>query len=171
MKPVWLLDVDGVLNAVAEKGDPNVWPQDHWLRTEAVEDSGIGPILYSTDVRDFIVEMASRVEIRWHTTWQELTLTLAETIGLPEFAIAEAPEFRDYGESSRKHRWWKLGAVERVVKEEKRNLIWTDDDIYSEMPSIRPLTTGNLFLNPNPYTGLAKKHLTAIRKYVDATEG
>jgi hypothetical protein len=119
--PVWLLDIDGVLNAVADGPDDAVWPVDQWVRADARCAGSSWPLLAARPVVEFIhrVHRAGLAEIRWHTTWQEDAAGVARALGLPEFPVEPCPWFGD--------RWWKLLAVERVLHE-GRPLLWTDDD-------------------------------------------
>jgi hypothetical protein len=171
MIPVWLLDVDGVINACTPKPDRNVWPLDQWRRAHVL---GM-PILAAQPVLDFIaaVHHDGRADIRWHTTWQLDARTLADEFGLPTLPVAESPEYtarlknRVMGEDT----WWKLPAAKRVLEDEGRPLIWTDDDItYSlgrrgqdEMRSLGPA----LLIAPNDRTGLTPKHLRWIGDFLD----
>lgn len=135
-KPVFLLDVDGVINACQYKL-PTTWPEDTWRRTTARALNGEFPILYSTEVIDFINRMADVVEIRWHTTWQHEALALGRQLGIEaEFEVADAPEFDMYTYKMSStwyngpHGWWKMAAALRVVNDEERPLIWADDDLF-----------------------------------------
>ena len=183
LPPVWLLDVDGVLNAVAKKPDPNVWPVSEWTRGKV---AGCA-VLAARPVTDFITMLHELgvVEVRWHTTWRpEETAVLTELLGLPQFVQQDAPEFLrgsadvacDIARSvtgAVRHRpvWWKLPAALRVVEDEHRALIWTDDDAASpiDLPlavrrrfSVQP----SLILAPPTHTGLAPRHLRFIDKFL-----
>lgn len=167
-RPVWLLDIDGVINAVAKKPDINTWPRETWHSVDVVASDGFAyPILYSTGVTDFIREMSQRVDIRWHTTWQVDALSLGEKLGLPVFPVASAPEFRSVAVRFSSV-WWKIGAAERVVFDEERKLIWTDDDLWSEARNVEHIATNNCLVAPPTNTGLLKKHLNHILEWLDA---
>ena len=129
--PLWLLDVDGVLNAAHDKPDRSVWPADQWIRFDA-EDTRTGeswPRLIAQPVVDFLTEIHRRglAEIRWHTTWQDEAWAIAEHIGLPHFEVQDAPEFDDC------EGWWKLPAARREMNDGGRTLLWTDDDIAFDL--------------------------------------
>lgn len=167
LRPVWLLDVDGVVNAATRNPDPSVWPRDQWaaLRVHKL------PILVARPVVDFIaaVHEAGTAEIRWHTTWQDGAHELADAIGLPTFPIADAPEYRTW-DLDRAAGWWKRPAAERVLTVEGRPLVWTDDDItwslgrrgQDEMRALGPA----LLVGPNERTGLTPKHLRWIGDFL-----
>jgi len=91
--PVWLLDVDGVINAATIKPPTYVWPADAWIKTKVL---GL-TVHVAQPVLDFIREVheLGRVEIRWHTTWQLDAPAFGEVLGLPTFPVADAPEWGD----------------------------------------------------------------------------
>lgn len=176
--PVWLLDVDGVVNAATKKPDPNVWPADDWVQGRASDDKRSWPITYARPVAAFIREVheQGRAEIRWHTTWQEWAHAVSRLLGLPEFPIQEAPEWAEFlvGDRVKLHddEWWKIGAALRVVEEEKRPLLWTDDDADSvwNLPydvRTRIVTAQpTLIVAPAPETGLCRRHLRQIDEFL-----
>jgi|SRR5690242_3889824 len=175
LPPVWLLDVDGVVNACTRNPDRSVWPADAWVRTEA---KGVGhrwPILVAQPVVDFIrrIHEEGRAEIRWHTTWQHDAQNLAKVLGLPEFPVQDAPEYSAwFGVRDRRDDWWKLPAAERVVGVEGRALVWTDDDLRFPTPAegraIDALRQAGrvLMISPNDRTGLTPKHLRQIDEFL-----
>jgi len=174
--PVWLLDVDGVVNAHTNSPQRllSAWPKEAWVDTEADGGRKVWQIQAATPVVDFIrkVHDSGLAEIRWHTTWQEHALNVGRAIGLPDFPIHDAPEYdpgfwhRVRGTDS----WWKLPSVTRLVHLEKRALIWTDDDIDYEMTKQqrRSLQEDNrvLLIAPDAYVGLCQVHLDKIDKFL-----
>jgi hypothetical protein len=126
--PVWLLDVDGVLNALAVRL-PDAWPAAAWLQRVVhanVPEQGLVtlPILAARPVIEFITEVHERgtAEIRWHSTWRSAATTdLAPALGLPPIPISIAPEW-----AARPDTWWKIPAARRVLRSGRR-LVWTDD--------------------------------------------
>jgi len=87
--PVWLLDIDGVINAPTAPGRKpplHVWPADDWIDTRVWGHRQRFRICVARPVVDFIREVheSGRAEIRWHTTWQDLANQLGEAVGLPE---------------------------------------------------------------------------------------
>lgn len=177
--PVWLLDIDGVINAISRKPDTSVWPRDQWATGSAECDGQEWPILWSRPVVDFIREVheSGRAEVRWHTTWQHEATNLAALVGLPAMPVAEASEYADqathaaHAIADGRPSWWKLAAAERVVRDERRPLIWTDDDIRFElrrydMDAGMRAHAPVLAISPNQYTGLLRKHLTQIETFI-----
>lgn len=178
--PVWLLDIDGVVNAISRKPDRNVWPRDQWV-TGTASSAGVDwPILAAQPVLDFIrtVHEKGRAEIRWHTTWQRDARNLARLLGLPRFALQECPEFEEREQglagaapAAVSRGWWKYPAAERVVRDEGRPLVWTDDDATwelrvhdngTELARLAP----TLIVSPQAHLGLTPKHLRNIDAFL-----
>jgi hypothetical protein len=88
--PLWLLDVDGVLNAVASQ--PRGWAQ--WRHGEAVADGVPWPIRYAPALMRAIRRLHEHrlVECRWLTTWGDAANDeLRRLLDLPPFAVVPAP--------------------------------------------------------------------------------
>jgi hypothetical protein len=178
LPPVWLLDIDGVVNAIAAEGDPAVWPAESWRRRRVspVDDGYQYSILTAEPVLDFLrgVHAAGTAEIRWHTTWQRSApLRISPALGLPAWPIADAPEFthhRDSGYAGVTARsWWKLAAAERVVADEGRRLLWTDDDIDRiDDPVLAELISRPevLAVSPDTATGLTGAELARCAQFL-----
>lgn len=178
--PVWLLDIDGVVNATSKKPPTYLWSEDKWITTTVKNSMGEFPILTAKPVVDFINEIhdSGRAEIRWHTTWQEEALDLGDAVGFRSFRVADAPEYHSYGPrfmaqrlAAGKPTWWKLPAAERVVEEEKRPLLWTDDDIGWELRNYNLPMTDGFTVSPDSMTGLTPKHLKKIDHWLTQLEG
>jgi len=168
MIPVWLLDIDGVINACTRNPDKNVWPADQWRRDRV---NGY-PILVAQPVLDFVtrVHKDGLAEVRWHTTWQKDAALIEEAFGLPSLPVQDCPEFATAHTSER---WWKLPAAERLVMEEGRALVWTDDDIdYSisgkDAGALGVMRQAQriLAISPSDMTGLTPKHLRQIDEFL-----
>lgn len=173
MKPVFLLDIDGVLNAATKKPDRSVWPVDAWIRGHAHDGRHRWPILGARPVADFIREVheQGRAEIRWHTTWQDMAKYVGDLLKLPDFPVAEAPEWAVHLRAETEE-WWKIGAALRVVEDERRPLVWTDDDLRGtfnlDQPTRDRIASAGpaLLLGPNDTTGLTPKHLRMIDEFL-----
>jgi len=144
-KPLWLLDVDGVLNAVniiedlqALEGDIN-WPDYQVGRALSGRPAGhTYKIIWSPTLVKRITALVEEdlVEIQWLTTWEERAQTqIGPLLGLPHF---ELPGKRDLGAEHQSlitgagDYWWKFPlAREAVAETPQRPLIWTDDDLVS----------------------------------------
>lgn len=158
--PVWLLDVDGVLNANrAGWGGPptsrSIMAFDNSWRMR------FAPALMAA-IRD----LSTVVEVRWATTWAGHIPDLSRVFALPEFAPAFAmPDGRPTQELIAP---LKLTAALDVV-ESGRRLIWTDDDAIPEAGPDRGRldAAGALLIAPKPSRGLRPEHLDAIREQID----
>lgn len=161
-KPVLLLDVDGVLNAVGTEPPEGVWPR--WERTEP---GGFG-IIWSPDVIDRLFALRDRVEVRWLTTHWSRIADLpfpAEALGWP-VANSEADYRRDVGPLG----WWKWPVARRTVEEEGRRVVWVDDDLRFDRPARTwvaeqdPRTV--LGVSPDTTVGLTPEQLDAVEAWL-----
>jgi hypothetical protein len=177
--PVVLLDVDGVVNATSKQLPTRHWPLEQWTKTKIKARDGVEyPFAWAAPVVQWLTGLhtSGRAEIRWHTTWQHEALVVGRTLGLPEFAVQECPEWQQYCDNGSALRadliracmpgWWKYPAAERVVAEEKRRLIWIDDDIDLEisrrtrnaLKSVHQLE----LVCPAQGTGIITKHIAQV---------
>ncbi len=162
-RPIWLLDVDGVLNAVTLEPDRSVWPR--WTTGTAQTNGRSYPITFSPDVMAGIRDLHRRglVEIRWLTTWsRDANRDLRRLLELPEFPVVGRP-----GGSAV---WWKLPLAQEVGRE-GRPLIWTDDELgYSAeaMDWLNGLEQPALAIAPQPAVGLRREHLDTITGFLTA---
>lgn len=164
-KPVWLLDFDGVVNVVKREPPTNIWPEEDWRRTEQKLDNYTFQILYAQPVIDFLVKMSDKAEIRWHTTWKENILPLARRMGLPEFEIQKSALYVS------DNFWWKSPPALKVVLEEERPLIWTDDDLNYMLDradaKLLKASQPCLLLCTAEYHGLRKQDLELIQSSIE----
>jgi hypothetical protein len=189
VRPLVLLDVDGVLNAVAFAPDPRVWP--HWRRGHAVADGKQWPITWSPAVVAAVREWLSLADVQWLTTWgHDANVGLRALLELPELPIAGtyadvdaplsagttddapaahagvAPAARD----ELTGRWWKFDVVRRLVRSDPaRPLVWIDDDLAGQR-DIRGWMEREarcLLVAPTMSTGLRPDELSLIRGFLD----
>lgn len=178
--PVWLLDIDGVVNAISVDPHPAVWPAGCWVRAEATCTGVEWPLLAAGPVLNFVrrVHRTGLAEIRWHTTWQHEAAGVSRALDLPEFPVQRAPEFGVVqavgGAEPVGPAWWKLPAAERVVAEEGRALLWTDDDAEvqldgwtGEAHALRR-TRSVLIVAPRTQVGLTPRDLLTIDAFLHA---
>jgi hypothetical protein len=169
MKPLWLLDIDGVINACNRHRPIGTWPgYDNWIKKNVVNSQGSWPILAAKPVLDFItyVHDSGLAEIRWHTTWQEEALDFGDQFGLPTFNIQPCPEAVKNGTMY----WWKFPAVQRELSVGRR-VLWTDDDITIRLtPTSRRLlevSTQLKMIVPKTHTGLSPDNLVDITYFLE----
>jgi hypothetical protein len=154
--PVWLLDVDGVLNC-SGRCDWNVAPR----TGQAFADGYPFSIRWAPEppARITALHDSGSVEIRWATTWIDHgTWQIEELLGLPEFPHAYPTH----------HRTAKLKAALGVVTLEQRPLIWTDDDAIPVHGRAREVldVAGSLLIAPDERRGLRPEHLDAIDAFL-----
>jgi hypothetical protein len=168
--PVWLLDIDGVVNALARGTVRGSFPPDVWRRflvRADIPDLGpmLLPILVAQPVLDFVrdVHDSGAAAVIWHSTWRESAVTdLAPLLGLPAIPITVAPEW-----TRRPAGWWKLPAARRVAAS-GRPLVWTDDDIAYYADDLGDLEgrPDTLLISPDPVTGLVQDDLDRIAAFL-----
>lgn len=188
--PLWLLDVDGVLNAVTNDPDRAVW--DDWQRGEAHAQGATWPICFSPTVIRTIRRLSEGrfVDIRWLTTWKDnANGDLLELLELPAFPVAGADVSAEAspsaitassGDGPPSHgaarpgrpgakRWWKFDIVRELVQAApNRPLIWTDDDLWVERDAVtwvRDHARSSLVLAPPPAVGLTPRQLRRIEEF------
>ena len=121
--PLWLIDIDGVLNAYAyprRKTDTWKWG---WVENKMVPtDSGTFNLWVSDGLVEFLnkAHASGLVDMRWCTTWaDEANSVFAPTFGFPTLPVAAYPD-------NTAILWKHLPAYEAIKN--GRRLIWTDDD-------------------------------------------
>lgn len=167
-KPVWLLDIDGVINAVGDlRLRETTWPDARWVVGRA--DAG-GGATFTITAAEPTLQFIRRVheedlaEIRWLTTWRDAAQNVADLLCLPTFPVQR--------EHVTGHTWWKERCAEHVVNVEQRQLIWTDDDLHTELSAAcryRLKSAGALLIRPNYRVGLVAGELARIEAFCRAT--
>ncbi|MFI6819762.1 hypothetical protein ACIBJE_02270 [Micromonospora sp. NPDC050187] len=160
--PVWLLDVDGVVNA-SRPG----WGADP--RRASAFAAGIGyPMCWAPALVDRIRDLHATglVEVRWCTTWCAWADQLERLWDLPAFGRAFHEDVNGYEASLAK-----LDAARQVLADDRR-LIWTDDWEVPEPgdPVHDELTADGraLLIRPSGHTGLQPEHLDQIEAWAKA---
>lgn len=171
--PLWLLDVDGVLNALSARPGRATWPDWEW-GTAAVH--GVDwPIRFAPAVSAYVtaVHADDRADVRWLTTWGSgANGELARLLGLPQLAVAgEPPEAGGLADAEGVGRWWKADVVRTLVLADPgRPLLWTDDDLAHE-PRVTHWVGAHaarsLCLAPDPVTGLSPSDLARVDAFFD----
>jgi hypothetical protein len=161
--PVWLLDVDGVVNARRP-----AWDQP-FAHGNAFVDGVAYRLQWAPPLTRYIKAVHKRqaAEIRWATTWVDHVHQVERLLRLPAFRTA----FRGLGTApSVGAPDRKLGAALHVVEIEQRPLIWTDDDAIPIMGTQRrrleEAGVPVLLIAPDPYEGLGPVHLERIDAFL-----
>lgn len=161
-KPVWLLDVDGVINATRPGwGGP---PRRSHVWSSADNTSYV--LRWSPALIDRIRTLhgSGTLEARWCTTWCPEAERLEELWRLPELVRALHADPMPRGAQC-----WPLKlAAARAILAEGRRLIWTDDEALPPPgPDRDELTADNraLLIAPRPSRGLQPEDLDHIERF------
>lgn len=152
-KPLWFLDIDGVVNALR--------PRNGLSATKARTSGETWPIHWSAEVVQLIntCHRSGLAEVRWLTTWeQDAHLSLAPAVGLDPFPSYDIPN------GSSRHGWWKADVVADVIGAERRPFVWTDDDLAVEdvAEMVDRLGVDHLLVAPDPDLGLTSADLRSV---------
>lgn len=176
--PVVLLDVDGVLNA---HGPYQLDYPRRKRRFNPHWDCQMSAGVASSDGRDWTIwwaqpavdrlrklHEAGLTEIRWCSTWNSDAGQIEDLLGLPALGVA----FQTLGRHHREIPPLKRAAAQRVLNQERRRLVWVDDQ---EVPftwelSHAEMTAGGraLLVRPKNDLGLMPDHLDQIERFVGA---
>jgi len=183
-RPLVLLDVDGVLNAVPHSGASPAWPE--WCTGHAVAQESAFRITWSPTVVDAVRGWTELADVQWLTTWgHDANTSLRHLLELPELPVAGTHDEEDAGgraPGSGAHadvapaapepltgRWWKFDVVRRIVGEQPgRRIVWVDDDLVGEVDIqdwVRD-AVDCLLVVPHPASGLTEDDLAAIDAYL-----
>lgn len=165
LPPVWLLDVDGVLNA--NKAGWSAAPfhadvTDRWNMTWKLQWE---PRLLSR-IRHHHTD--GTIEVRWCTTWCPSAHLLEKLWGWPELQRSWDEDLHGY------HAVEKKRETARAVVAAGRRLIWTDDDAFPHRGPLADEFTGTgraLLIKPIPKRGLRPEHLDAIEAFAGGESG
>lgn len=151
--PVWLLDVDGVVNA----------SRPGWHAAPRVGNASAGGVSFrirwapalAQRIRE--LHRSGRVEIRWASTWNPWVGEIERLLALPPLARAFNEPVT--GEGARQA---KLAAAHAVLAEGRR-LIWTDDEA---IPEDRSKLAGALLIEPLYRQGLQPEDMDRIEAFL-----
>lgn len=162
-RPVWLLDVDGVLNAAMpgwgetpDQGQAFVHGNRYLLRWAPTLARRIAALHHS-----------GGVEVRWATTWVDHIAQVEQLLHLPPLTTAFGGVDVVDAEASVAR---KVAAALHVVEVEQRPLIWTDDDaIPDDGPALARIDAAGLpalLVAPSSRYGLQPEDLDAIDDFL-----
>lgn len=178
-KPVWFLDVDGVINGWQKH--PRLWQHAEWANTPVTITSGdhagmTYQIWFTPVLVDFINEMSEKVDIVWLTSWLDAAnVDLAPKIGIthefPEgFALAGVAPQRVGFQTLWNAKTQVVSKLTQKVSGEEglffgRKVIWTDDELNkaTRVACKEILPEGSVFIAPHESVGLSPEHLDKIR--------
>ncbi len=162
-RPVWLLDVDGVLNAARPGWDEPPGQGQAFVNGTAY------PLRWAPPLARRIARLhhGAGVEVRWATTWVDHIMQIERLLRLPALSTA----FGNLGPAEvADHVSLKVHAALRVVEVERRPLIWTDDDAIpapgASRDRIMAAGVPGLLLEPHTRHGLQPDDLTRIDDFL-----
>lgn len=182
-RPLVLLDVDGVLNAIPYLGLSEAWPD--WQSGTAVAGGGTYRITWSPSVVATVLSWADVAEVQWLTTWgHDANVSLRHLLEMPGLPVAgthdedpfAAPvEGRSLADvtpaapDALTGRWWKFDVVRRLVRAEPdRRVVWIDDDLAGQ-EDVRAWMSASadcLLVAPDPASGLTPEDLAEIDRWL-----
>lgn len=170
MKPIILIDFDGVFNILGELSKAH----EYWdeILTVTIPYDG-----HDTE-KEFVVHVATEliaylkalvesdlVEVIWLTTWVQNTEKFPQWLGLPALPWMARPEVASEWD------WWKQKAVKALVEERGSDvpILWIDDD-----HGFDPSTTHWVFttqrqiqlLPPSSYLAITPSDITTINNFI-----
>lgn len=159
--PVWLLDVDGVVNAFRA----GWYTAPRMVQVYSEADAYDYRIRYEPRLVEAIrlLHVNGQVEVTWCSTWCSDAAALEEAFGLPTLPRAFDEPVTGVAASEAK-----LAAARRVIASGRR-LIWTDDvevDLHSEVCEPWAASGRALLITPNATRGLRAQHLRRIQNYL-----
>ena len=182
-RPLVLLDVDGVLNAVAG-GLSSVW--DDWRTGVATAEGRNFSITWSPSVVEAVRSWLDLADVHWLTTWgHDANASLRHLLALPELPVAGTYDEPAEGAPDRDGathaavapaapdpwtgRWWKFDVVRRLVRADRgRRIVWIDDDLdaQDEIRHWMHREATCLLVAPSPAYGLTEPQLRSIADYL-----
>ena len=171
-RPVLLLDVDGVLNAVAGKPDLGIWPD--WEHARVSNRIGEWPVLWSPSVIQRLLGWFEQglADVHWLTTWlDDANEELANVLGLPRWPVLGSDFSTDPALSSggSAFGWWKADVVDEFLAERPGTpFVWLDDDlrVMGKLQARLRAENDCLLIAPATTTGLAPSHLDTIEGWL-----
>lgn len=161
--PVWLLDVDGVINCTSTSGG---WHGPPWQARVADSRGRDWKIRWAPQlVREVRrIHEEGLAEVRWCTTWCEgdsvRTLELLWNLPRLPSAFRETPDLDVDDALKRQAAAW-------VLYREIRPLVWTDDRaVYRTSVNVNSYASV-MTVRPRSATGLRPHHLVAIRMFCE----
>lgn len=147
MKPLLLLDVDGVLNPLGVSEAPGF----------AAHHVGGMRVLLNSDHGRWLGELGARYDLTWATSWERDADLIAERIGLP--LGLPAITFSDQS-------GWTVKLPDVVRYAGDRPLAWVDDQIG---PKVRAWAAGRqaatLLVETDSRVGLTPAHVETLRAW------
>jgi hypothetical protein len=170
-KPVWFVDVDGVINVLVDYvNKPHLDSCSDW---ETIDVNGY-TIVFSPTLVESVNALSETIDIVFLTTWVESAVNnLAPALGLniKNFLRSDGSNSSfEYQGNDASKRWWKLNGILDHINNDHRPFVWVDDDMSNEVKRAilgRAAFEGveNLLITPNSKIGLTEQHIGIIEAF------
>lgn len=154
MKPIMLLDVDGVLNVVGLRIKPIEVTV--CVRGEKLP-MPFRPARYA---REFMHWAWDMFDVHWMTCWESAANALAVWAGLPARPVVRTR--RDHQGTTD----WKAHAARRLFTQFYTPLVWVEDGISDEAREWIAECPSRLFLYADPRVGVTPAHRKQIEEWL-----
>ena len=165
MKPLVIIDFDGVFNAVAQQHWQKAWKD--MKEISFIDRRGYKiPVTFSPTLVEFFNILSNVADIEWLTTWKRDTEDLPAQIGINRFPwhdeLRKGPPWGS--------EWWKFEVVQKIAAENPgRKVLWIDDEIPAESWKEEQefiQKQGWATIVPREDTGLTPDHCESIIEFV-----
>lgn len=176
MKPILLLDVDGVLNIIG--------PGCKKREVRLVKEPALYPMPF---VLPFMKWAWRSFDVVWCTAWREGANEIADWAGLPRRpAVVETAgyfrnlkrRFKDPAQWQEKQRDWKVSGAKKIVGRKRRRVLWIEDGISLEAHEWVRTRPDTHYVATDSFEGVTPSHARILAKLadleglpVDATQG
>lgn len=179
MKPVLLVDVDGVLNPFMMS--PNSWQKKGFSRHQVTIPAHVDAstptyrVYLSAAHKEMIEELEEVCDVVWATTWNDLANELlGPLLGLKEYPVLLLDDTVPWSYGSV---FWKTPQVRAAFSEggayEGRAFAWLDDDTTKQDRSYFDQVFGKNFhklVLVNPGQGLTREQVEAVKLWAATHE-
>lgn len=155
MKPILLLDVDGVLN---------VPPKKLRARTTRIPVEVRGKVFRlqwwpNKRTLRFMRMAWDLFDVRWLTAWREGANAIAKHYGLPERRV-----IRDIGGDS-----WKANSARAALRDWRGPVAWIEDGL-DETAKALVAERGWTYFHCDPFVGVTGQHMEELREFAATKE-
>lgn len=152
MKPIMLLDVDGVLNVLDDSR--------HTVRIGKDQIPGGYPFWPKAFTKPFMHWAWTNFKVYWLTCWGGRANIIADWARLPT-----VPCITDHG--SKKYKDWKLGAAIRVIgRYRTRKIVWVEDEFHDQTEMWATYKPNVLLVKTKHQIGVRPEHVKKIENFI-----
>lgn len=167
MKPLLLIDVDGVLNPYGSIIDPKGFKPHLLTPTDGTSSYRV---LLNPQHGKWLLALADTFDLVWATTWQhDANRMIGPIIGLPDLPVIELPHWSSQEASA----WttWKMAGITNSPLTHGKPFAWIDDDIGFDAMDWRDTRINDgiptHFEWINPSVGLTEKNLNHVKEWAN----